>query len=187
MQFSVEGLSSALGFGYHVLVWGIGILAMVLSVISFQFKRGITIVFCNFLGQSSWVAYFLLQGDLASAIACGLSALMLAVFSRKERWKWATGPISIAVFLVLLTGFSLLSFQGWTDIFPLLAGIFAVIANSRKTEKRLRQYSLLWYLFWLLNSILKRYPVALVNDLLCTVSTVVSLVRYGKKPDSSNS
>ena len=90
MQFSVEGLSSALGFGYHVLVWGIGILAMVLSVISFQFKRGITIVFCNFLWQSSWVAYFLLQGDL-------------------------------------------------------------------------------------------------VNDLLCTVSTVVSLVRYGKKPDSSNS
>ena len=106
---------------------------------------------------------------------------MLAVFAKKEQWKWATHPLTVAAFIVLLSGFSLLCFAGWSDIFPLLAGIFAVLANCQSTEKRLRQLSFFWCLFWLLNSSFKMYPVAFANDLLCTVSTVVSLIRYREK------
>ena len=90
-------------------------------------------------------------------------------------------PLCIVFFVVLISGFSLLSFKVWSDIFPLLAGAFAVIANSRSDEKRLRQISFFWCLFWLLNSIFKMYPVAFANDLLCTVSTVVALIRYREK------
>ena len=80
-----------------------------------------------------------------------------------------------------MVGFSLLTFAGWRDIFPLLAGVFAVIANSRSEEKRLRQFSAIWCALWLVNSIVKLYPVALVNDVLCTGSTIVSLIRYRDK------
>ena len=48
-------------------------------MIAFQFKRRVTIILSNFLGQTCWVIYFLLQGDLTSAIACALSAVMLAL------------------------------------------------------------------------------------------------------------
>ena len=179
--FSVEPLKEAMGIGYYILVYGIGVIAMTLSVVAFQFKRRVTIVLSHFFAQSCWVAYFLLQGDLMSAIACGLSAIMLALFSKKEQWKWTTGPISIAFFILLFVGFSLVSFRVWSDVFPLLAGVFAVIANSRSSEKRLRQFGLFWCLFWLLNSAFKMYPVALANDLLCTVSTAVALFRYRTK------
>jgi len=178
MNFSVEEFAASLGIWYSVLVYGIGLIAMGLSVIAFQFKHRVTIILSSFFGQSCWVAHFFLQGDLTSAIACALSALMLAVFSKKEKWKWSTHPITVAVFIVLITGFSMLSFAGWMDIFPLLAGVFAVIANSRATERSLRRFSFFWCLFWLLNSIFKRYPVAFANDFLCTVSTVVALIRY---------
>lgn len=181
LSFSVEGFANALGLWYYILVYGVGLIAMTLSIIAFQFKHRVTIILSNFFGQTCWVAYFLLQGDVTSAIACGLSAIMLAVFSKKDKWKWATSPWSIATFIVLLSGFSLLSFEGWTDIFPLLAGIFAVIANSRASEKRLRQFSIFWCFFWLLNSTFKMYPVAFANDLLCTVSAIVSLIRYREK------
>ena len=186
LSFSVEGFANALGFGYYILVYGVGLIAMALSIMAFQFKHRVTIILCNFFGQSCWVAYFLLQGDLTSAIACALSAVMLAVFSKKDKWKWSTSPWSIAAFIIILSGFSLLSFEGWTDIFPLLAGIFAVIANSRASEKRLRQFAVFWCLFWMLNSISKGYPVALANDLLCTVSTVVALIRYREKGEAKN-
>lgn len=181
LSFSVDAFANALGFWYYILVYGVGAIAMALSIVAFQFKHRVTIILSNFFGQTCWVVYFLLQGDVTSAIACGLSAIMLAVFSRKDKWKWSTSPYSIAAFIIILSGFSLLSFETWKDIFPLLAGIFAVIANSRASEKRLRQFSIFWCLFWLLNSISKMYPVALANDLLCTVSTVVSLVRYREK------
>ena len=180
-SFSVDEFANALGLGYYFLVYGVGAIAMALSIMAFQLKHRVSIILCSAIGQTCWVAHFLLQGDLTSAIACGLSAIMLAVFSKKEKWRWSTSPYSSAAFIIILSGFSLLSFEDWRDVFPLLAGIFAVIANSRSSEKRLRQFSIFWCLFWLMNSISKFYFVALANDLLCTISTVVALVRYREK------
>ena len=177
----VNQLSEAMGFSYYILVYAIGILAMVFSVIAFQFKKRVTIVVFNCLGQVSWVLHFVLQADMTSAISCGLSAIMLAVFSKKDKWKWATSKVTIIVFVVLISGFSLLTFKVWSDIFPLLAGVFAVIANSRATEKRLRQFSLAWTSSWLLNSTFKMYPVAFANDFMCTASTIIALIRYRDK------
>lgn len=177
----VDQLSEAMGFSYYILVYAIGILAMVFSVIAFQFKKRVTIVVFNCLGQVSWVLHFVLQADMTSAISCGLSAIMLAVFSKKDKWKWATSRVTIIVFVVLISGFSLLTFKVWSDIFPLLAGVFAVIANSRATEKRLRQFSLAWTSSWLLNSTFKMYPVAFANDFMCTASTIIALIRYRDK------
>lgn len=181
LSLRVDGLIETLGVGYYIIVYAIGIFAMALSVISFQFKKRVSIILCNCFGQISWIVYFVLQGDLVSAIACALSAIMLWVFSKKDQWKWAIGKVSITLFIVLICGFSLLTFRNWMDIFPLLAGAFAVIANSRTSETRLRQFSVFWCLFWFLNSTFKLYPVAFVNDLLCTCSTIVSLIRYRKK------
>ena len=84
LTFSVDKFSESLGIIYYILVYGVGILAMIFSVIAFQFKYRITIILTNFLGQTCWVVYFLLQGDLMSAIICGLSAVMLALFSKKN-------------------------------------------------------------------------------------------------------
>lgn len=186
MTFSIDTFKEAAGFFYYILVYGIGILAAVFSVISYQFRHRVTIILCNFFGQTCWVLYFLLQGDVTSAIACALSAVMLGVFSKKDKWKWAAHPIIIIFFILLLSGFSLFSFKVWSDVFPVMAGIFAVIANSRSSEKRLRQFALLWNLSWLMNSIFKMYPVALVNDALCSASAAISLVRYRNKGEKTN-
>ena len=102
LQFDVSGLIDTLGVGYYILVYGIGLLAMTLSVMAYQFPYRVTIILFNCFGQSSWVAHFLLQGDLTSAIACGLSAIMLAVFAQKQRWPWVTGPWLIALFIALI-------------------------------------------------------------------------------------
>ena len=185
-SISVDGLINSLGVWYYVLVYAVGVIAMALSVVAFQFKHRVTIILSSLFGQLCWVLHFLLQGDLTSAIACALSAVMLAVFSKKEKWKWSTHPVTVVVFILLISGFSLMSFAGWVDIFPLLAGVFAVIANSRANEKRLRQFAFFWCVFWLLNSAFKMYPVALANDLLCTASTVIALVRYRDKPTKEN-
>lgn len=176
-----DDFAAALGIVYYILVYGTGLVAMALSIIAFQFKKRVTIILSSFFGQACWVLHFLLQGDAMSAIACALSAVMLAVFARKDKWKWATDAATIASFIAVFAGFSIFTFKVWSDIFPLLAGIFAVIANSRSSEKRLRQFSVFWCLFWLLNSTFKLYPVAFANDLLCTVSTIVALVRYREK------
>lgn len=169
------------GNGLTVSIYAVGILAMALSVIAYQFKHRVTIIVVNFSGQACWVVYFLLQSDFTSAISCALTVVVMAVYSMKGKWKWVSSKLCAAAFLIAMVGFSLMTFAGWRDIFPLLAGVFAVIASSRSNEKQLRQFSAIWCALWLVNSILKMYPVALVNDVLCTGSTIVSLIRYRDK------
>ena len=181
LTYSVDAFAASLGAFYYILVYGVGILAMLFSVAAFQLRHRVAIILFNLIGQSTWVAYFLLQGDVASAIACALCAVMLAVYTKKGVWRWVESPLVLVGFIAVLSGFSLLSFAMWSDVFPLSAGIFAVIANSRTSEKRLRQFSVVWCASWLLNSIFKVYPVALANDLFCTISTVVALWRYREK------
>lgn len=183
LSFSVDEFASALGVFYYVLVYGVGIAAMTMSVVAFQLRHRKSIILCNFLAQVVWVLYFLLQGDLTSAIACALCTVMLAIFSKQSEWSWVKSPYCKALFLVVISGFSLLSFAVWSDIFPFLAGIFAVIANSQSDENRLRKFSLVWCVLWLLNSTFKLYPVAFANDLFCTISTIVALVRYREKKE----
>lgn len=181
MNLLAGGLFESLELNIDILIYAVGIIAILFSVIAFQFKHKVTIIFCSFCGQTCWVIYFLLQSDFTSAISCGLSAIMLAIFSRQDKWKWATSPAMVWLFIILITGFSILTFKVWIDIFPLLAGIFVVIANSRKTEKRLRQFSMLWCLSWLINSTLKMYLVAFISDFFTLISTIVSLIRCREK------
>lgn len=186
MTFNVQVLIDALGIGYYILVYGVGIVALTLSVIAFQFKRRITIILSSLIGQICWTAHFVLQGDLTSAIACILSAIMLFVFSKSDKHKWTIHPITVAFFIAVLTGFSLLTFKTWTDIFPIIAGIFAALTNSRATEKSLRKLSVPWCFAWLLNSLFKMYPVALINDCFCSVSAIVGLIRFRKLDNQKN-
>ena len=83
----LSGFLETNSVGYEILVYAVGIIAIIFSVIAFQFKYKITIILCSFLGQSCWVIYFLLQSDFTSAISCALSAVMLAVFSRQNKYN----------------------------------------------------------------------------------------------------
>jgi hypothetical protein len=181
LEFLVNELMDILGIGYYVLVYGVGILAMAFCVMAYQFKKRVNIILSNLGGQICWVLYFALQADLTSAITCALSAVMLSVFSKKGKWKIADSLITVIAFIIVIAGFSALSFKVWSDIFPLLAGIFGVITHSRATEKRLRQCSILWLLCWILNGVFKVYPIALINDSMCLVSSIIALVRFREK------
>ena len=82
-------------------MYGVGVLAMVLSVVAYQFRHRVAIIFSNFLGQACWTAYFLLQGDVTSAIACFLCVVMLALFAKRDQWRWTTSYWSIGVLILL--------------------------------------------------------------------------------------
>ena len=86
MELVVRAMMEAMGSFYYILVYGVGILAMVLSMIAYQFKHRVTIILCTLFGQASWVFYFLLQGDVTSAIACALTAAMLFIFSKSRKF-----------------------------------------------------------------------------------------------------
>lgn len=181
MDGMVLALQNGLGFFYDILVWGVGILAMAFSVSAYQLRHRVAILLFMIFSRFAWIAYFFLQGNLTSVIANILTALILAVFAKQDKWKWATAPVTVFAAVLLMSVSSLLSFTDWTGIFPLLGGVFAVLSSSRKSEQSLRLLALADCLAWLTNSVLHLYYVAIANDLFCTVSAAVAFIRYRKK------
>ena len=63
--------------GLTVAIYAVGIMAMLLSVIAYQFKYRVTIIVVNFSGQACWVLYFLLQSDFTSAVSCAITVAVM--------------------------------------------------------------------------------------------------------------
>ena len=128
MNFSLEAMRDALGVGYSVLVWGIGILAMSLSIMAVQFRHRVTIILGNFFGQVCWVLYFLLYNFVIGH--------ELVYISLPLNFKLSTLNYEICLTPHILT---------FLIVFPitLLTG-FWLNRNITFTQSSLRGYKQLW-------------------------------------------
>ena len=97
----VQGLSS-LGVWYDILVNFFGVIAIILLVMSFQMKSRIKLLLVFILSQSTWIIYFVLQGDLASGIMCTIAIIMSLIFMQREKHKWANSIFWLFFFVAIL-------------------------------------------------------------------------------------
>ena len=174
----VAVLKDTFGFWYQIIFNAIGVLAMLFSVISYQFKRRFAIMSFMLTGQVCWVLYFVWQGDLVSALTCFITVSMLVVFLFRDRAAWAKSRVWLFVFLGAIVLSSVLTFRDWRDVFPMFAGVFIVLSNYMLDEKKLRIFAFFSLFCWVSNGILKGYYVALISDLSSLISNIVSLYRY---------
>ncbi len=184
----VSVLKDALGIWYQIIFNTIGVLAMLFSVIAYQFKRRFAIMSFTLTGQACWVLYFVWQGDLVSALTCFITVSMVVVFLFRDRAAWAKSRVWLFVFLGAIVLSSVLTFRDWRDVFPMFAGVFIVLSNYMLDETKLRIFALCSLICWVANGALKGYYVALISDLSSLISNVVSLYRYRnvKKKEDEN-
>ena len=176
----VQGLSS-LGVWYDILVNFFGVIAIILLVMSFQMKSRIKLLLVFILSQSTWIIYFVLQGDLASGIMCTIAIIMSLIFMQREKHKWANSIFWLFFFVALMLTCSILTFKDWRDLFPLLGNVLTAISFFTLNDKLLRTINIGTYLCWMGNSISKLYIVALISDTLTLISVIVSLIRLKKQ------
>ena len=179
----VNFLDSNLGFWYIILFNFFGVLAIVIKVSEYQFKkRTARFIICT-LASLCWLFYFILQGQTVSALANLIGLLQALVFMQREKYEWAKSKIWLFVFLVAQVVICVVGFKVWHDIFPPLAGVFGAIAYFVIDEKTYRYFALLNVVFWLANSIAKMpmTVIALICDSTCTVSGAIGLLRFYKR------
>ena len=179
----VAFLNSNLGLWYIVLFNFFGVLAIIIKVSEYQFKkRTIRLIIC-LCANLCWFIYFILQGQTVSAFANLVSMLQTIVFMQRDRYKWAKSIVWLYVFLALQITICVVGFKVWHDIFPPIAGVFGAIAYFVIDEKNYRYFALLNVIFWLANSIAKMpmTALALVCDATCTISGVIGLIRFYRR------
>jgi hypothetical protein len=178
----VNLLTSSLGIWYLIILNAFGVIALILKVIEYQLKSRWLALTLAMIGTICWFFYFTIQGDFTSALICVIGIPLYIVFLQREKHAWANSIWWLVLFLLLQIGSCAYTFNFWHDAFSLLAGIFGSIAYFVISKKHYRQMSFFYALFWVLNSIMKMYLLAFLNDIFAFISVCVAIVRFDVIP-----
>ncbi len=170
-------LRNNLGIWYFALYNFFGLISVVVKMIEYQLKsRNITIIF-SCIALLSWVFYFGLQGDAASAFATLINAISCLIFLQRDKYKWARSPFWLFFFIGISLYNLFISFQAWHDLFCIFTSVFGVLAYYVRSVKAYRYIALCSESCWLLNSLFKMHIVCLVCDVLGFASVLFAILR----------
>lgn len=172
---------SALGVYYNVLTTAVGVISIVVLFLSYQMKTRGKILATYIGAAAGWMLYFILQGDLTSAMMNVIGIIRSVIFMQREKHKWANSVFWLFFFIAVMVGCILLTFSSWKDIFPLLGTVLGTVSFFVLSETLLRFLNIGTYCMWIGNSISKGYVVAMISDAFALISCIISLIRYRDK------
>lgn len=158
---------------------GIGILAVILFVASYQIKKRSGIILCNAISRALYIVQYLMLLAFEGAVldVLGLISSVLAQrkdSARMQRWKF---PLFLIVNGAIITAGVLL----WRDIFSLFPIIGVLLHTNAfwiSDEKRIRLMSFFGSPFWLVYN-LKCFAIgSAIGDAMTIVSIGLAILRY---------
>ncbi|MBR2330530.1 MAG: YgjV family protein [Clostridia bacterium] len=177
---------SALGVYYNVLTTAVGVISIVVLFLSYQMKTRGKILATYIGAAAGWMLYFILQGDLTSAMMNVIGIIRSVIFMQREKHKWANSVFWLFFFIAVMVGCILLTFSSWKDIFPLLGTVLGTVSFFVLSETLLRFLNIGTYCMWIGNSISKGYVVAMISDAFALISCIISIIRYRNKGEEKN-
>ena len=157
---------------------GVGILAMLASVVSFQMRTHRSIMLVQILTAILFSVHF---GLLGGETACVLNAVavvrnVIFLFQNDSRFcSWRGWTVIFSGVMVL---FGALSWEGWVSIFFVVSMIFNTISLSMSNPQSVRRVILISSPLSLIYNILTLSIGGIINEVLAECSAIVGLIRY---------
>ncbi len=158
---------------------GIGIVAVILFVLSYQMKRRRSIILCNVLSRGLYVLQYLLLGAFSGAVLdiLGMGVSLLAQKKDASFLKKHLPAVIVSADLVVL-GVGLLLYENVFSLLPILGVLLHTGAFWMTREKHIRRISFFGSPFWLAYNLYSRAYGSAVGDVITMVSIGVAMVRY---------
>jgi len=166
----------------NIIAQIIGVFGLVCSLLSFQMKKRKWIMAFQMTASLSFSAQLFLLGAITGGCVDMISFIRTMIFSQNGK-KWASSPIWLYVFIAIMIGTGLLTWQNAWDILPIAGSILSTIALWMKREKHIRLISLAVGPCWLVYNLVKGAWSGALNEVLAMTSIVIGLLRNdtGKK------
>lgn len=187
----VNALSSW-GIWYYVLFNFIGGVGVVVKIIGLQFRSRSTRIIFNTIQALCWMFYFMLNGNATAGVTGIIGFVQMMVFLQREKHKWADSYFWLFFFLAIKIGIAVWSLWDGisiTEIFPILASPFTLIAYFVINAKVFRTLMFFSSLFWFINSVIGTFVVltgnnlwmAFICDALSLSSIIIAIIRLDVK------
>ena len=163
----------------QILIRSIGIVALILCVIPFQFKKHKHIVLCKMTSEILFaVQYFLIgpeayTGAWLDLLSGGRNFLFYKLVEKKR----STTPV-IVVFSLIMIALGAYSWAGWLSLLPIAAKVISTVSYGMKNERLLRFITLPSCILWIVYNVTVGAWEAMLGDALSLCSILIAIWKF---------
>ena len=166
----------------------IGYIAVAENLLIYVSNRRGRILLFKFISDALWFLNYLLMGGFTGAALNAVAMTREAVFSVRDRYKWAGAKWIPALFLLLTWVSPVLEWVRtgaftWQPLLPALGSMIFVIGFYARNTKLTKVSSLFGNALWLTYAVLLYNWAGMVGNILMLISALIGIVReYVGKP-----
>ena len=169
------------------IVQGIGFVAVAFFILSYQMKSNRLLFLFQLIGCSIFVVQFGILGAYTGALSLMINILRNVLLLKANVWTWVRSKKTMMGILVLLTAFTIWTWNGWISLLPLASVGVTTVGYWTDNAQRIRLSQLMGSPCTLLYDILIHSWGGALSESITLISIIVSIIRFGWKNLNDNS
>ena len=169
----------------------IGIIATVITILSFQQKKQRGIVFFQATSSAMWCIHFIMIGAYTGGILNLVATLRNLIMTKRDKYKWTGSPWFVVLMAVLSLGVYIVSFTVFNtpttktnlllELLPALGIVVTTIAFREKEAKKVRLLSIMNSPLWLVYNAFNHSIGGVITETFCLISIGIGYLRHDRK------
>ena len=167
----------------HIL----GVLAVAMFILSFQFKTRRNIIAVNLTSRLLYILQYIFLGAFEGAVLDFMGLLLSLLAGYKEKEFMVKNFVSIIVYInLILLAIGLAMYENIFSIFAILGIIFEIMALWLTREKNIRILSLCAAPFWLVYNLANSAYGSVVGNVFVIISIGIAMARLDFNNESGS-
>lgn len=152
-----------------------GFMAMAGAIICFVQKDRKKIMTWQVIVCCLWTLHFVILGSPTGAAINGMQIVRSLIFLVKDKYKWASWNGWPVVFVFITVGLSLLTWEGWLSILPVIGTIFSTVSLWMKRPIVIRLLTLPVSFTWGTFDYLSNSIAGVCNETFVVISIIFAI------------
>lgn len=162
-----------------VFIQGIGFVAVLFFIFSYQLRSNRMLFLCQLLGCSIFCLQFCLMGAYTGAVSLLVNILRNLLLLKIDQWDWVKSKVTMSGILLLLAVMTILTWDGWISLLPLVSVGVTTIGYWTSNAQKLRLSQFFGSPCTLLYDILIHSWGGVISESITLASIIISVFRFG--------
>lgn len=162
-----------------VFIQGIGFVAVLFFIFSYQLRSNRMLFLCQLLGCSIFCLQFCLMGAYTGAVSLLVNILRNLLLLKIDQWDWVKSKVTMSGILLLLAVMTILTWDGWISLLPLASVGVTTVGYWTNNAQKLRLFQFFGSPCTLLYDILIHSWGGVISESITLASIIISVIRFG--------
>lgn len=162
----------------QIIIQGIGYIALLFIILSFQKNKRVNILLFMLAGLVLFVVHYCLLRAWTGAIMNLIEAGVVFVAYKKEEKAWAKSKLWPYIFVLLYLVAGVITSKNPIEFLPVIAQIFGSIAVWQTNPRAIRFIMLVPRPLWFVYNLVVGSYAGMTAEILILASVIVGIIRF---------